>query len=364
MEKIKTAGLSLLGLSALTGMILRFLPSLGAKPTKEEREDYKRRAENYKDGKFVNQGDFVLMQRASKDSRRESLSDEPSTPKRRIPVESVKFPEDLKVSDLAITWFGHSSLLIQMHGLRILIDPILSQMASPVAFMGCKRYSKLPVTAEELPHIDLCIYTHDHYDHLDYATVRKMDSKVDHYVVPLGVDCHLRRFGVKQDKITNMAWWEEFTYKGLTIACTPARHFSGRSLNDRASSLWASFVLSDEYHRIFESGDGGYGEHFREIGRRYPGIELALPDCAQYDPRWASSHMTPEESYRGMKEAGADYIMPIHWGAYCLAPHPWDDPVRRYLRAAGEDRCIVTPRIGQTMRWEDVDQYREHWWCE
>jgi len=245
-----------------------------------------------------------------------------------------------------------------MHGLNILIDPIFSDRSSPVSFIGPKRFSELPAKVSDLPDIDVVVLTHDHYDHVDYKTLKQLNSKVKKYVVPLGIEKDLEKFGIKKDKITNMAWWEEIDVDGLTIACTPSRHFSGRYILDTGQALWAGFIFKDENNTIFDSGDGGYGDHFKEIKEKYGDI-----DSAQYNTEWHNVHMFPEEAVEAAKDLNASIAMPVHWGAFVLSSHSWDDPVSRFTRRAKEEHVeYMSPKLGQTVNLMNYDQYQEEWW--
>lgn len=239
-----------------------------------------------------------------------------------------------------------------MHGMNILIDPVFSERTSPVSFIGPKRFSKLPVEIDDLPELDVVVISHDHYDHLDMDSIKALDKKAKSFAVPLGVENHLKRWGVSSDKITELAWWEETEINGLTIACTPSRHFSGRRIIDADETLWASWVFKDDHYKIFESGDSGYGGHFEEIHNRYGDFDLVMIDCAQYNPQWHYVHMYPEEA-----------AMPIHWGAYVLSSHPWDAPPERFTAAAEElGMTVVTPHLGETMDPDSPENYGERWW--
>ena len=274
-------------------IFMKVWPAFGGTPTKADKENYASRAENFRDGKFFDPQVSALMsdETATDEGTRSQKSEQPQD---TLPVAAPDGLSTPPMEQVHVTWLGHSSLLIQMHGLNILVDPVLSETASPVSFAGPKRFSPLPLTAQQMPHIDILLISHDHYDHLDYQTIRALDGKVDRYVVPLGVEKHLERGDVSAEKIQNLAWWEEATIEGLTLACTPAKHYSSRNLNDRGQTLWASWVLKDEFHQIYESGDSGYGDHFADIHARYGDFDLALMDCAQYNMRWHDIHMFPE----------------------------------------------------------------------
>lgn len=351
-------------LLAAVVLFLWFWPAFGGRASKEDREDYAARAENYRDGKFYNDGDFQIM-RETEQTDDQVMSSKGIRPEGEIPTVMPAYELPLSEEEIRVTWFGHSSMLLQMHGLNILIDPIFSERSSPVSFAGAKRFSNPPVSVEDLPHIDILMLSHDHYDHMDYRTIKELDEKVDRYIVPLGLENHLERWKVDAGKIQNMAWWEETEIGGLTIGCTPARHYSGRSLNDQFATLWASWVFRDEYHQVYESGDSGYGDHIRQIHDRYGDFDFVLIDCAQYDVSWPEVHMFPEEAVTAVEILGAGIAMPVHWGAFSLAYHAWDDSVERFV-GEGERAGlqIVTPKIGETVRLQEPGDYQERWWRE
>ena len=343
---------------------LRLWPAFGSAPDNSDKSNYAARAENYTNGAFVNNGSFSIMGEST-DSYAGRTSGKGDTPTDTLPVISPTFLEDPPEDELTITWFGHSTSLLQMQGMNILFDPVFSEISSPVSFVGVRRFSPLPMETEELPYIDIVIISHDHYDHLDYPTIKAIDGTVDHYIVPLGVENHLERWGVAEEKIITMAWWEEIQVNGLTVACTPARHYSGRSLNDRNASLWASWVLRNDFYQVFESGDTGYGGHFSQIDEKYGPFDLALVDCAQYDTAWHDVHMFPEEAAAAAGELNAQTVMPIHWGAFKLANHAWDDPAERLVQGA-EDIGLTanTPMLGETVTWGDRENHQARWWRE
>ncbi|MBG8554783.1 MBL fold metallo-hydrolase [Hymenobacter guriensis] len=261
-----------------------------------------------------------------------------------------------------VIWFGHSSYLIQAHGLNILVDPVFSGAASPFsfavrAFAGADAY-----TAADMPAIDVLVLTHDHYDHLDYATVVALRAKVRHVVTPLGVGSHLQAWGYAPGQITELNWHETATpVPGVQLTATPAQHFSGRSLKPR-QTLWASYVLQLDGARLFLGGDSGYGPHFRAIGRQYGPFDLALLENGQYNLSWHPIHMLPEETAQAALDLGAKMLLPVHWAKFMLAYHPWNEPVQRLLPAADKAQLPVTvPRIGQPYTLGEPVQ-QEVWW--
>lgn len=362
------AGGIIVAVALFAFLFLTLYKPFGGKTSRADRKNYASRAANFDGKKFHNEEDFGAM------SLEKNPAPDPLTFSHNDPRPNFDFPtkqpdfvanptERAPIDAVTVTWFGHSSLLVQMHGMNILFDPVFSEVISPVSFVGSHRFSHPPVSVADLPPIDLLILSHDHYDHLDYDVIRKIDGKVGQYLVPLGVENHLERWGIRSDKIKNMAWWEETAIDGLTIACTPAQHFSGRKLVDTMATLWCSWVLKDEYHQIFENGDSGYNTHFEKIHDRYGDFDFALMECGQYDVQWPKVHMFPEQSVQATKALGAKVAMPIHWGAIILSRHGWDDSVERYLRAAEqEDLTVITPYIGETAHLATPQLYLERWW--
>ena len=259
-----------------------------------------------------------------------------------------------------ITWFGHSAVLLEIEGKRILLDPMLGPSASPVPFFAQRFDYREPIDFAPLVNIDAVVISHDHYDHLDYESIQKLNPNVGHFYVPLGVGAHLERWGVDSAKITELDWWESATGNGLIFTATPQRHFSGRGLTDRNSTLWASWIVEGSSHKIYFSGDGGYGPHFKEIGRRFGPFDLAMIECGQYNVKWKDIHLLPEQTMQAFLDLKGEVLMPIHWGAFDLAVHPWTESVERLNRANKTGVFIATPTIGTrypvgahqpTMRW-------------
>jgi len=284
-------------------------------------------------------------------------------PRGVVPMDRLDLRQ-LKARQPQAIWFGHSAFLLQLGGLTLLLDPMFGKAPSPFPFIGGKRYGgKLPFEIDELPEIDAVILSHDHYDHLDYGSIRKLRGKVKKFIVPLGVGAHLVRWGIARGRIIEADWWDELTYEGLKLACTPARHFSGRSVGDRYATLWCSWVIESAEARIYFSGDSGYGPHFKQIGEKYGPFDLTLMECGQYDTRWHLIHMLPEETVQAHQEVGGKLLLPIHWGAFTLALHDWTDPIERALKAAAERGVsVTTPRIGQPVTIGGANVPSESWW--
>lgn len=273
---------------------------------------------------------------------------------------------DLKALDLAqdlVVWLGHSAYFVQLGGQRFLIDPVFSANAAPIpgalkAFEGTNLY-----TADDLPEIDALLISHDHYDHLDYPTVRALQPKVRQVIVGLGVGAHFERWGYDMDRVHEADWNEavELTPQAH-VHVTPARHFSGRTFT-RDQSLWVGFALVSSERRLFFSGDSGYGPHFAEIGQRLGPFDWVALDAGQYDPRWANVHMNPEQAAQAADDLRTHVLMQAHVGRFSIAPHDWDDPFKRIVAATrGRDYALWTPEIGQPVYLDGRAQSFTAWW--
>lgn len=260
-----------------------------------------------------------------------------------------------------VTWFGHSAVLLEIEGKRILLDPMLGPAASPVPFFAKRFAYRQPIDFAPLVKIDAVVISHDHYDHLDYGSIQKLNPNVGHFYVPLGVGGHLERWGVDSTKITELDWWESAERDGLTFTATPQRHFSGRGLIDRNSTLWASWVVAGASRKVYFSGDGGYGPHFEQIGQRFGPFDLAMVECGQYNVKWKDIHLLPEQTMQAFLDLKGEVLMPIHWGAFNLAVHPWTESVERLNRANKTGVFIATPTIG-TRYPVGTRQPTTNWW--
>jgi len=282
-----------------------------------------------------------------------------------IPVSDIT-PDQLGSADdqASVTWFGHSAVLLGLDGKTLFLDPMLGRTPSPFPMLGGRRYSqRLPLEIDMLPSIDAVVLSHDHYDHLDYGTIKQLKHKVRRFIVPLGVAAHLERWGVDPSVITEHDWWDELVFEGIKLTCAPARHFSGRNIGDRNSTLWCSWVISGKQVNIYFSGDSGYGPHFKEIGDKFGPFDLTLMECGQYDERWAAIHMLPEQTVQAHIDVRGKTMIPIHWGAFTLALHDWTDPVERAAKAAEQRHAVMaTPRIGETVRIGGPQLPTFAWW--
>lgn len=292
-------------------------------------------------------------------------SDPKRQPSKDIPVLKIDSVDIAQRADsiTQLTWFGHSAFLLEIKGKKILIDPMFGPTPAPHPTLGKKRYSsELPIQIEKLPKIDAILLSHDHYDHLDYGSIMKLKDKTREFFVPLGVGRHLESWGIEKERIHESDWWDSNDFEGLKFTCTPARHFSGRGITDRATTLWCSWAIKSDTENLFFSGDSGYGPHFKEIGEKLGPFDFAMMECGQYNKQWSSIHMMPEETVDAAMDVKTSIAMPIHWGAFTLAFHSWTDPVERFTKKAESlNLPICTPRIGEAIVISKVYPKRE-WW--
>lgn len=285
-------------------------------------------------------------------------------PKTDLEVEAISSRQLLDASEPNLIWFGHSSFLLSINHKRIFFDPVFSQVPAPHPWLGSKRYnSQPPITPENLPEIDAVVISHDHYDHLDYDSVKKMDNKVKQYFVPMGVAEHLVHWGVDMKKIVEFNWWQNTEIGELTLTFTPARHFSGRRLTNQNQTLWGGWFIKSNDFSMFYSGDTGYGKHFKEIYNKLGAPDIALLECGQYNQAWSDIHMMPEQTVQAANDLKAGVMMPVHWGSFTLALHSWTDPIERAIKAAEQtNQKLVAPKIGEIMLLSDTPAARENWW--
>ncbi|MEH7116287.1 MBL fold metallo-hydrolase [Neobacillus vireti] len=361
----------LLSLVVLLVFIILFIntaPAFGSNPSKKQKEQFSQ-LENYVDGKFINPIPTKLNMSAadSVSMIKENFSgSKDRNPQGKLPVSKIDWNKVQRKED-SLTWFGHSAFLLSIDNKKMLVDPMLGPVASPVSFVGSKRYSEdMLHLIDKMPPIDAVFITHDHYDHLDYPSIKKLRNKVNHFFVPLGVGTHLIGWGVKKEKITELNWWDETEFQGLTVAFTPSKHFSGRGPLNRNSTLWGGWVILGGKTRFYTSGDGGYDTHFKEIGKKYGPFDLTLMEGGQYDRRWSWVHMTPEQSVQAHLDVNGKNMMLIHWGAFTLAYHGWTEPIERALKTSEESGVhMIAPQIGETVLLDgEFSTPASSWWTK
>ncbi|MFI9611536.1 MBL fold metallo-hydrolase [Streptomyces sp. NPDC052023] len=319
-----------------------------------------RRSPHFKDGVFQNPGGPSRIRPSGstlefaktyfdKDARNRR------TPHGAVPVHPTTAADLARppATGLRLTWLGHSSVLAEIDGQRVLFDPVWGERCSPFAFAGPKRLHPAPLPLAALGPVDVVVISHDHYDHLDLPTIKALAGMDTLFAVPLGVGAHLEHWGVSADRLRELDWHESAKVGGLTLTATPARHFCGRGLRNTQHTLWASWVVAGEKHRIFHSGDTGYFEGFRDIGADHGPFDATMIQIGAYSEFWPDIHMTPQEGVRSHLDlqggdVGPGVLLPIHWGTFNLAPHPFAEPGEWTKDAAGAAGVAVAlPRPGE-----------------
>ncbi len=345
---------------------ISFAPGAGANMGQKIMKKYKD-SPNFKEDRFQNLEETVVMHKDAKPLQiMRQFMKKRENGKPPVPVKTIKLNADeftAHTDNVTYAWLGHSTVLINFYGKVILTDPFLSERASPVSFAGTKKFVFTnDYYPEDLPVIDYVLLSHDHYDHLDYKTIKAIDAKVKQYISPLGVIEHLKRWGIDESKVTELDWWESFKQDDeLKFISTPARHFSGRKLK-RNTTQWCSYVIQQGNVQIYFSGDSGYGKHFKDIGDKFGPFDFAMLECGQYNANWSQIHMMPEETWQAALDLKAKKLMPLHWAKLELSLHSWIEPVERLLKAAEEDaNKVIVPRIGEQVNLES-NFSRSFWW--
>jgi L-ascorbate metabolism protein UlaG (beta-lactamase superfamily) len=361
MKLFKRIMLTIIAIVILIGgsvfVFFKTAPQIGGNPSGERLERMKQ-ATNFKEGKFENTIETNMDMPFGKilSVMNKMLFGDKTG---REPIETIKTQlfnrndfEGIGADTIAVSWMGHSSILIKIDGVTILTDPVMvGDRASMFSFIGPKRFKyDHYMTIEELPEVDLVIMSHDHYDHLDYPTINALKDKVQHFYMPLGMGAHFEKWGVPAENISEFNWWDEVEFQGLQLALTPTRHFSGRGMSNRFSTLWGSWVIMGKTQRIYFSGDSGYFPGFKEIGNKYGPFDLTFMECGAYNEDWSEIHMFPEETAQAHLDVKGGLLMPIHWGKFDLSLHTWKESVNRLTKKAEEENIqLFTPEIGETV---------------
>lgn len=299
---------------------------------------------------------------------------------RRVPDASLPSLNPIDVwhkapgSGLRATWLGHSTVLIEIDGWRVLTDPVWGPRASPSRLAGPKRFQPVPVALKALPPIDLVLISHDHYDHLDYPTIRELASTDVPFVTSLGVGAHLEAWGVVGTRITELDWWQSHTLQHpgrteLQVTAAPSQHFSGRGLKDRNATLWSSLALRTDRHTVFFSGDTGLTSEYTDIRQRLGPFDLVMLEVGAFHPSWGDIHLGPENALKAWQLLGGGAFLPVHWGTFSLALHAWDQPAETLLALAPNHGAqLLMPRLGEAVEpvhekplvpwWRGVDKPR------
>lgn len=342
-----------------------WLAALGGTPVGERKDRFRGSEQWDEEGQvFVNPVETAVMMPGT---TWETTQDWLRKPKDSVPLRAIDTVEPVlgakPVGGLRLTWLGHSTILIEIDGRVVLVDPVFGDRASPSTLAGPRRFHPVPMALADLPELDAIVISHDHYDHLDMPTVRELTQKsAAPFLVPLGVGAHLERWKVPAERIREMDWWEETAVGELTIAATPARHFSGRGLMDRFSTLWASWSFIGPDHRVFFSGDTGLFDGFRTISQTYGPFDVAMMEIGAYHPNWGQIHLGPEQALMAFEMMDAEMIVPVHWGTFDLGLHGWTEPIRTFVASAeARGHRWAAPVPGGSIE-PGLIEPREPWW--
>ncbi|MDD2404517.1 MAG: MBL fold metallo-hydrolase [Victivallaceae bacterium] len=353
----------LLLLIGIIGLFSVAYPQFGKLPDSAEYERYAKLS-NFKDGKFVNEEPMRRI--VWKNSRRNAISrfvfESPKSPDFEIPRHQLSARSFAgNPADLKVYWLGHSFLIMEIDGTRIITDPVFGN-AGPLKFI-VRRFQPPPLRREDLPEADAIIISHDHYDHLEFKTIMSLREKSVRFIVPLGAGAHLQIWGIAPERITELNWGEHTVVGNLKVTAQTARHFSGRRLDTRNLTLWASFVLEGPRHKVFFGGDGGYGKHFKSIGEKFGPFDLTCLEIGSWNERWPDSHLFPEQTIQAHRDLRGKYLLPIHWAAFDLAFHDWDEPIKRAVATAvSENVKMLTPIQGDPLIPGETPVGR--WWLK
>jgi L-ascorbate metabolism protein UlaG (beta-lactamase superfamily) len=289
------------------------------------------------------------------------------TPRDPVPTEAIepgRF-DTPPASGLRVTWLGHSTVLVELDGRRVLVDPVWGERASPFSWVGPRRFYAPLLPLEQVPAVDAVVISHDHFDHLDVSTIEAIKHWPTTFVVPLGVGAHLESWGVPEQRIIELDWWEETRVGDLAIVATPARHASGRMpFTGQNQTLWSGFALVGPAHRVYYSGDTGFFPGLSDIGARLGPFDLAMIESGAYGRAWPDWHLGPEQAVQASQLVNARVLLPVHWGLFNLAFHGWTEPAERVLVAAARQGVTVTlPKPGQSVE-PGASLPAERWWPE
>ena len=308
---------------------------------------------NFIDEKFRNLISTSMSFKKGEDYNSDYIADTNIGKKPKNPLPSVKFCkiDFANNNDNSITWFGHSTFLFKLENKIIIVDPVFNNASPFSTILGPAPFKYENRTkAEDLPNnIDVVLITHDHYDHLDYKTIKEIHTTVKKFLVPMGNKAHLLKWGIPDSKIEEFDWYDKLLYENIDFTFTPSRHFSGRAIRDRFATLWGGWIIKSEKNNLYISGDGGYFDEFKKIGEKYGPFDIAFIENGAYNSRWANIHLFPEQGVQASLDVKTKVAFPIHWGKFSLSSHNWIEPIDRFTKEAEKSKLnVATSLIGQT----------------
>lgn len=354
--------LLILSLALITSCTILYSPS--KEDRKEPPQNY-----NYRTGEFVNTnptegmtGSFLEVGYKFMFENNKNRKPDFEIPTIEVDLESFANKES---KELSVIWLGHATTLINIEGTLILTDPILTKWASPIDWIGPKRFFDSPIEIEELPILDAVLISHNHYDHLDKESVLRLNGITKIFIVPTGVEKHLMNWGISSNKIIIKNWGDAFQLNDKTeIITTPAHHFSGRGLFDRNKTLWASFIIKSENHSLYFGGDSGYFKGYKEIGKKHGPFDITILPIGAYSKMWQSIHMNAEEGMQAHVDLKGNLLIPIHWGTFNLSLHSWIEPAEHLIAASIKENVnFVIPKPGEIVN-ANSKPVLEKWWIE
>ncbi|MDQ1151757.1 L-ascorbate metabolism protein UlaG (beta-lactamase superfamily) [Sphingobacterium zeae] len=348
---------------AFIGLYIMMHPQFGKRPSGERLQRIQL-SKQFKNGKFRNTSPTPMLSQPWTVALYDYLfkRSKETSPQYNIPTVHVDWKKLLEQSN-GLVWFGHSSYLLHVDGKNILVDPVFSGSASPIPG-SVKAFKGTDVsTVSDLPAIDFLFISHDHYDHMDYKTLKALQPRVGKVIVGLGVGAHLEYWGYRPEQIIERDWWDEVDLgDGFQVTVAPARHFSGRGIFT-ANTLWASYALQTPTKKLYLGGDSGYDSHFKEIGNQLGPFDLAILENGQYDLSWKHIHMMPEEVVQAAHDLKASVLFPVHSAKFVLANHAWYEPLERIsIEATKQQLSLLTPMIGQVISIDQAQAGPSYWW--
>ncbi|MCD4695230.1 MAG: MBL fold metallo-hydrolase [Bacteroidales bacterium] len=364
------ASLIVAGITLTFFVSTEYLSVFGASPKGERLEGIKQ-SPNFDGKEFVNlieTSPGVLKGTYWNTAKRYLFGKETREPKSTlliVQLDKNSF-KSIEADSLKVTWMGHSTVLIEMDGKRILTDPVWNKRCSYSNLIGPARFHPIPIALEDLLQIDIVLISHDHYDHLEKSTICKLAKTGTKFFIPLGVGAHLEKWGIKTNQITELDWWDSSNIfnNGIELICTPARHFSGRGLFGGGNkTLWCSWTIIGKQNRVFFSGDTGMLPVFKEIGEKYGPFDITMIKTGSYDKNWPDIHLNPEQVVEVHKDLKGKILLPIHWGTFnMMSIHAWDEPIKRIIKASELNSVqIIAPKPGQLINTDQPPEFG-YWW--